>query len=488
VVKGIRVSTWHNPPVTRTPPHCRAIRVALPFAIALGAAHSAPGQSAAITIDNASTLEICSAYVFRPDGDEGADRLGDVETIAPAASRAFEVGPGRWNVMVRDCEDGTIVDFAFRLPAGSEMTVGGRGAVPVKIRNAGDERLCEVKDGDDNVLPHWSDPAYPSSREFAALDSGEAAWIFLPPGVHTLAARSCEGETVQYGRIEVPRQTVWTVDGQAAAECQVRDAPRRILGLERLYFRRIDGPTASDASVAKSIGVAALRPLIPETLGDGPRYWQRFFPEETAGRDLTVQDFPLPTPEGAPEWVLREVRDTSNRLTEQWWLLYDDGCRVDAWYFTPDPGLMEGKLLTELAIASVARPQPDHFVVSVAGRMDRPGGAWWQMTADLVFALAQGGATLQRVANRSRVDHDYDRSGVPITMGAVVERDVTHEGKSMVEVRSRAGISERRAAPCLSETAKVTSAVGVAECLVAGPGASVRYRPLEDPSPIERRR
>jgi hypothetical protein len=476
-----------SPRVSSIPRRPGTAAIALPFAIALGMVQSALGQPAAITVHNASTVEICSLFVSAPDGEAGADRLGEDETIAPGASRAFDVGPGPWNVLATDCEDGAIVDYGFRLRAGAEMTVGREGAVPVMFRNSREERICEVTDGADNLLPHWADPTYPSSREFMPVDPGEAAWIFLTPGVHTLAARSCERETVQYGQFEVPRQTVWNLGGQAAAECQARAAPRRILGLERLYFRRIEGATASDASVAQSIGASALRPLIPETLRDGPRYWQPFAPGEH-GRDLTVQDFPLPTSGAAAEWFLREVTDTSSRLTEEWWVVYENGCRVDAWYFTPEPALTENKLLTAIAVAGLARPEPDRLVLSVAGRMDRPGGAWWEMSGDLVFGLDPGGATFERVAHRTAVGQDYDREGVPVTLGAVVETDVTRDGRAMVEIRSRARIPRRRAEPCLAAAGEGKAAAAVAECLVAGPGAEIQYRALDEPSPIERRR
>jgi hypothetical protein len=266
-----------------------------------------------------------------------------------------------------------------------------------------------------------------------------------------------------------------------AAPCRSAGSAPRIRGLERLYFRHIDGPLDRDPSVTNSIGAATLRVLMPATLRGTPRDGRPLVPADT-DRELSVRDFPI-SGNGA-EWLLREVRDTSHRITEQWWVLYEKGCRVDAWYFTPDPRLTDDKLLTDVGVVAVSHPAVDRLVLSVAGRMDRPAGAWWEMSGDLLFSLAAGTATLQRVANRTSVFHDYDRGTAPITLSAVVERDVTREGKQMVEVRTLDGIDEPDGEPCLDPEKATT---GLAACLIAKPGVQLRYRPIEEPSPIERR-
>jgi hypothetical protein len=472
--------------VTRAAATSRAVPVVMALAATIAAAPPAVrAQTPPITVHNSSPLAICFVSIFRPEGDTGPERLPGEETIEPGASRAFEVGPGSWNVMAGDCDDGATLGFAFHLPPGAETTVGGSGRVAVRIQNERGERVCEVRESDgDNVLPYWRDSENPSYVESLPMDAGEAQWVFLSPGVHALEARSCDGETVQSGEIDVPRQTVWKVALEPPPACTVPTEAPRITGLERLYFRRIEGRLAGDPSIAQAIGARAVKALLPEKLRPGQRHWEPAAAENT-DRVLGVQDFQISAPGGAHEWLLREVRDTSNRLTEEWWAFYDDGCRTDVWYFTPDPALTEGKLVTEIALQAVTRPEADGLNLAVAGQMDRPAGAWWQMSADLLFRVSADGFALQRVANRTRVFHDYDRLQKPVTMSAVVERDVTLEGTPMVEVRSRDGISPRRAKACL-EAAEGIGGSAMAQCLVAGPGADVRHRPRQEPSPIER--
>jgi hypothetical protein len=94
--------------------------------------------------------------------------------------------------------------------------------------------------------------------------------------------------------------------------CTVRAEAPRVTGLERLYFRKIEGPMADDASVTTAIDPTALRRLLPEKLRTGQRYWERGSATDT-DRVLSVHDHRLPTAAGEPEWLLREVLDTSVR-------------------------------------------------------------------------------------------------------------------------------------------------------------------------------
>jgi hypothetical protein len=465
----------------------RAARIGFCLSLAIPVCRLSASDDLAITIRNASPLEICEVAIFAPGADPVENRLDDDERIAPGASRRFAVGPGPWNVLTADCDDGTPVGLDFRRPAG-EMTVGGAGTVALKIQNAREERVCEVREGEDNLLPHWAHPANPSYRELWPIDPGETQWVLLPPGVHFLEARSCGGESIQEAEVEVPHQATWKLEPHPPAGCTVRAGAPRVTGLERLYFRKIEGPMADDASVTTAIDPAALRRLLPEKLPTGRRYWESGTATDT-DRELRVQDHLLPTAAGEPEWLLREVQDTSVRMPQQWWVFYEDGCRTDGWYFTPARDLTEGKLLTDVRLVRIERPAPARMTLSVAGRMDRPAGAWWEMSADLLFGVSSEGIRLERVANRTYVYSDYDRGEGSVSMSALVERDVVHDGRPMVEVRGKGGIDERTRVRCALDP-EVTE-VGLdgavsPECVTAGAGATVKYRAQDAPSYMER--
>lgn len=268
-----------------------------------------------------------------------------------------------------------------------------------------------------------------------------------------------------------------------AAECTPRAEHARFAGLERLYFERIEGRVADHGSVARAVDPAALRALLPEKTPRVPHL--RPFRPETTERELTAQDFRLPGTDGL---LLRQVTDSSQRLAEQWWLLYDGPCRADAWYFVPQPSRTENKLLTEVRVDAVRMPGIGRLAFDVGGTMLRPGGAWWRMTATLAFTLSGAEITLERVAAYRRITRGYESEGQATSLTVTDERPVTRAGQAQVEIRraSSSRPAAGHACPVPPEDDGDSAAAVDAWVACALEAPEVGHRAADTPSALER--
>jgi hypothetical protein len=168
-------------------------------------------------------------------------------------------------------------------------------------------------------------------------------------------------------------------------------------------------------------------------------------------------------------------------------VLYDGGCRTDAWYFTPAPARTEGKLLTPLRIAAIGGTGPGEITIQVHGVMQRPGGAWWDRTAELVFSASGRALQFARVGSGTFTSRDYERDGQePRTVSVKTERLVQWKGRLVREVRSSEEPADEdceRASGGSEPRSGVTTGTA---CVTATSKPRVERRPADAPTFIER--
>jgi hypothetical protein len=249
-------------------------------------------------------------------------------------------------------------------------------------------------------------------------------------------------------------------------------ATPRFEGLDRLYFERVEDPGGS------STRAAAVRTLLPATLADTT-------PRTVSDVDmLAATDLALPL----PGVVLRQVHDRGQRVTEQWWCLYEKGARRECWFFAPSPTRTDNKLLAEYTVQEVLAPEPGRVILRACGHVSRPQGAWWSHGKDLVFTAADGTLTLDYVVGRFSLSRGYDMAeGAPLA--ASTERLL--EGGERIERRGVAAVPDAALARCgwkdgLEGTATCGELELVAQCMTAVPEATARSRARVVPSFAER--
>jgi hypothetical protein len=247
----------------------------------------------------------------------------------------------------------------------------------------------------------------------------------------------------------------------------------RFEGLERLYFERAGEPGQG------SVRAEAVRALLPGTM---PAAWPRSVPAQDM---LAATDVPLPV----PGLVLRQVHDRGQRITEQWWCLYEKARRVECWYFAPDPRRTDNKLLAEYTVHEVAKGERDRLVFRACGHTSRPQGAWWSHGKDLVFAVEGKVLRLDYVVGRFSLSRGYDTGEGEPALSASTERRLP--GAERIERRGVPGVPAAGLASCgwragLEDEANCDELERVAQCITALPVAEVRSRALLVPSFAER--
>ena len=176
-------------------------------------------------------------------------------------------------------------------------------------------------------------------------------------------------------------------------------AALRIVGLDRLYFERVD-PIPPE-----------VRALLPDVLTKAAH---------EADEDVAVRDLPLP---GAPRAVLRELFDTRHpRIAETWWAVYDHGRRGDVWRYSAASGLADGKALVNLRIEGVASGDGSDVMIRLAGHMSRPQGAWSIAGKVLTLRATKDGLAFAHLRNAHGFFHGYDTGGAPPSVAVASER------------------------------------------------------------------
>jgi hypothetical protein len=240
----------------------------------------------------------------------------------------------------------------------------------------------------------------------------------------------------------------------------------RLVGLERLYFERVD-PIPQE-----------MRVLLTDTLTKAAH---------EADEDVAVRDVPLP---GAGRAVLREIVDTRHpRIAETWWAVYDRGRRGDVWRYSAANGLAGGKGLVNLRLEDVAAGDGSSVVIRLAGRTSRPQGAWSIAGKVLTFRASKDRLSLAHVRNAYGFFHGYDTGGTPPSVAVASER-VDGEGfeerrldRAPDDVLIRCGFDDPdEGAVALSWDALDRAAV----CVTDAPGHTTARRKLVEPSFGER--
>ena len=173
----------------------------------------------------------------------------------------------------------------------------------------------------------------------------------------------------------------------------------RLVGLERLYFERVD-PVPPEA-----------RAFLPDVLTKAAH---------EADEDVAVRDLPLP---GAPRAVLRQLFDTRHpRIAETWWAVYDHGRRGDVWRYSPASGLADGKALVNLRLEDVSAGEGGSVAIRLAGRMSRPQGAWSIAGKVLTLRPSKDGLAFAHLRNAYGFFHGYDTGGAPPSVAVASER------------------------------------------------------------------
>jgi hypothetical protein len=252
----------------------------------------------------------------------------------------------------------------------------------------------------------------------------------------------------------------------------------RLLGLERLYFERLDDPGAIRPHCA-----AVLQELLPPALPApfAPAAGADALCDEMAVRELDLA--------GA---VLRQVLDANHpRIAEQYWGLYTEGRLQELWYFAPLPERTERKQLAPLAAVEVAASGPKEVVPRVGGHMARPQGAWWLDGSDLVFERQPGQLRFRYLVRRFGFNHGYATGGAPPRLSVLAEHtEPAGEALSIgrfvdppAELLARCGWTT---GPGGLPRGNFEELAALARCVTEDPGADRRDRALDSPSFLER--
>jgi hypothetical protein len=240
-------------------------------------------------------------------------------------------------------------------------------------------------------------------------------------------------------------------------------AALRLVGLERLYFERVD-PIPHE-----------VRSLLPDVLTKAAH---------EADEDVAVRDVPLP---GAKRAVLRELVDTRHPwISTTWWAVYDRGRRADVWRYSAANGLASGKALVNLRIEDVAG-DGGSVTIRLAGRMARPQGA--QSIAGKVLTLrpSKDGLAFAHLRNAYGFFRDYDIRETPPSVAVESER-VDGDG---FEERTLDPAPDAVLARCGFDAADEGALSWddldrVAACVTAAPGHTTARRKSGEPSFSER--
>ena len=254
----------------------------------------------------------------------------------------------------------------------------------------------------------------------------------------------------------------------------------RFAGLERLYFERLDPAARPSPAGELLVQLPARLPTSEPHVVDPA---------------IAIRQFALPG--AAQGLILRQAVDSSGRLAEQAWGLYDleEGRRrLEVWHFTPALALRDGKLLAPYEVTAVEERPGGFLVLRTCGSVFRPGGSWWWQGKDLLFRIETGAKgregqertlTYAGAVGRFYVSHGPDAEGA---ISLTVERP-TDAGR--IEVRRLERASDVVLARCGwrdPEIDRVTceNLERFAACAAADRAVTLRVRPFGERTMIER--
>jgi hypothetical protein len=263
----------------------------------------------------------------------------------------------------------------------------------------------------------------------------------------------------------------------------------RFEGLERLYFDRI---AEAGGALPSSLNVAV---LLPETL-ERPGFASKPPACEDSSDELTVYDFELTSRSSNRRLWVREIVDRSHpRISRLWWALYDGGRRSDVWSFEAFPDRTDNKVLSNYRLDNVSMPTKDTAIFRVRGEMFRPGGAWWIVGKEWIFAVSDSAITLTRVRNVFGLFRAYDLSGgeigeAPPSLSVSTEQEIS----GRYEIRAVDAVPASTLNACQFQDPLFddnwefswSSLLKIAQCITGKSDAKVSFRALNAASFIER--
>lgn len=168
-----------------------------------------PETAFAVTIENMTSSDICYVYIA-PAAQQtwGKEWLGDDETIAPGATRAFDVPTGVYDVLAADCAD-AVVDAAWEVSADVVLRPGLTGSVAVQIINNTGRDICYVYISP-SAAEQWGEDWLTDMEIVAA--NGEIRTFFVEPDTYDLTMQDCEGDEIAtQSEVLVNEDWVWTI-------------------------------------------------------------------------------------------------------------------------------------------------------------------------------------------------------------------------------------------------------------------------------------
>ncbi len=169
------------------------------------------------------------------------------------------------------------------------------------------------------------------------------------------------------------------------------ERPSRLLGLERVFFRR-NAVLMDWLSQSRQV-----RSWLTETL-DAPVVEPEcpFECPDLGGFHRT--DYPLPPSGRGHSLALREVQfwNVSSKTSPVWWALYDNGSRTTVWTF--EGGIIDGRVLTNYGIERVLPLAGGGVRIQVVGESYR-NGSWTEKGVELDFSWSGTDLVLRKVRN-----------------------------------------------------------------------------------------
>jgi len=181
----------------------------------------ATGRSAALTLINDSSQEVCYVYIS-PDTDDswGDDWLGTEETILPGDSYTFQVPAGSYDLLARDC-DSNVMDeqYGTSVAGALEWTITDQGVAAVNLTLTNDSGLevCYVY-----VSPTAEDSWGDDWLGADVIPDGASYTFQVPIGSYDLLAEDCSENVLanEYG-LSIHKDTDWSISPVGGGEATI---------------------------------------------------------------------------------------------------------------------------------------------------------------------------------------------------------------------------------------------------------------------------
>ncbi|MHB8191978.1 MAG: hypothetical protein ACYDGL_01725 [Bellilinea sp.] len=166
------------------------------------------GSPVNVTLDNQTSMDICEVYVSAEASNEwGKNLLADYTPLAPGESRLFEMNPGPYDLLVRNCEGVTVLSIA-KFSSDIALTIGGSGTVPLQVENASTAEICFIYIVSQNN-EGWGEDQLGSVE---SILPGEGRIFFLDPNAYRLRAEDCDHNPLQEtGAFDLTSGSTWIV-------------------------------------------------------------------------------------------------------------------------------------------------------------------------------------------------------------------------------------------------------------------------------------